>query len=115
MRAANSCRSLAERRNIVDIRIPVELRAKIPQLGEVSEQADPMVWVKLTCAEAGWTWYVIEVQELAANAIFYVYTVGWDEELHYLIRSPRSLRGGWTSVYSGDYPDGATADNLYAS
>jgi hypothetical protein len=78
---------LAERRNIVDIRIPEELRATIPQLGEVSKQADPMVWVKLTCAEAGWTWYVIEMQELATNAIFYVYRVGWDEELHYLIRS----------------------------
>ena len=71
----------------MDIRIPLELRAQIPQLGEVSEQSDPMVWVKLTCEEAGWTWYVIEMQELATNAIFYVYTVGWNEELHYLIRS----------------------------
>jgi hypothetical protein len=71
----------------VDIRIPLDLRAQIAQLGEVSEQADSKVWVKLTCEEAGWTWYIIEMQELAANAIFYVYTVGWDEELHYLFRS----------------------------
>jgi hypothetical protein len=37
---------------LVDIRIPQELRAKIPQLGEASEQEAPMVWVKLTCEEA---------------------------------------------------------------
>jgi hypothetical protein len=59
----------------VDIHIPLELRAQIPQLGEASGEADPMVWVKLTCEEAGWTWYIIEMQPLAQDAIFYVYTV----------------------------------------
>jgi len=42
----------------VDIRIPDELRIQIPQLGE-AEQPDPMVWLKLTCEQAGWTWYIL--------------------------------------------------------
>ena len=37
---------------MVEIRIPQELRDFGPQLGETSEQEDPMVWVKLTCEEA---------------------------------------------------------------
>jgi hypothetical protein len=75
----------------VDIRIPEELRAKIPQLGEAPKLKEPMVWVKLTCEEAGWTWYIIEMQELATDAIFYVYAVGWDEQLAYINRSDLEL------------------------
>lgn len=55
----------------MDIHIPEELRAEIPQLGEASEQEDPMVWLKLTCEQAGWTWYIIEMQPLAQDTIFY--------------------------------------------
>jgi hypothetical protein len=76
----------------VDIRIPLELRAKIPQLGEASEQEDPMVWVKLTCEQAGWTWYIIEMQPVHLDAIFYGYRVGWDEELTYFNRSDLELK-----------------------
>jgi hypothetical protein len=75
----------------VDIRIPEELRAKIPQLGEASEQKDPMVWLKLTCEQAGWTWYVIEMQSLQQDAIFYGYRVGWDEELTHFNQSDLEL------------------------
>jgi hypothetical protein len=50
-----------------------------------------MVWVKLLCKAAGWTWYVIEVQELHTDAIFYVYAVGWDDELTYINRSDMEL------------------------
>jgi hypothetical protein len=67
----------------VNILIPEELRAQIPLLGEVSEQDDSMVWVKLTCEQAGWTWYVIEMQRLRQDAVFYGYAVGWDESLEY--------------------------------
>ncbi len=75
----------------MDIRIPEELRTKIPQLGEALEQADPMVWLKLTCEPAGWTWYVIERQPLDQDAIFYGYRVGWDEELTYFNQSDLEL------------------------
>jgi DUF2958 family protein len=75
----------------VDIRIPEELRAKIPQLGEASGEVDPMVWVKLTCEEVGWTWYIIEMQPMHQDAIFYGYRVGWDEELTYFNQSDLEL------------------------
>ena len=75
----------------MDIRIPEELRAQIPQLGETSEQADPMVWLKLTCEQAGWTWYIIEMQPLQQDAIFYGYRVGWDEELTHFNQSDLEL------------------------
>jgi len=74
----------------VDINIPLELRAKIPQLGD-AEQEDPMVWLKLQCVEAGWTWYVIEMQPQGLDAIFYGYRVGWDEEVTYFNQSDLEL------------------------
>jgi hypothetical protein len=76
----------------LDIRIPFELRVKIPLLGEAQEQEDPMVWVKFTCAEAGWTWYIIEMQPVHLDAIFYGYRVGWDEELTYFNQSDLELQ-----------------------
>jgi hypothetical protein len=75
----------------MDIRIPDELRAKIPQLGEASEQVNPVLWVKLTCEQAGWTWYVIEMQPQHLDAIFYGYKVGWDEELTHFNQSDLEL------------------------
>src|SRR5215212_12209699 len=63
--------------------IPEELRAKIPQLGKASAQEDPMVWARLIAAGIGWTWYVIEMQPVPPDAIFYGYAVGWDETLEY--------------------------------
>jgi len=74
----------------VDIRIPLELRANIPQLGE-ADQVDPMVWLKLMCEQAGWTWYIIEMQPVGLDAIFYGYRVGWDEELTYFNQSDLEL------------------------
>ena len=62
--------------------IPEELRAKIPQLGE-AEQPDPMVWAKLIVPVVGWAWYIIEMQPLPPDAIFYGYAVGWDETLEF--------------------------------
>jgi len=75
----------------MDICIPQELRKNIPQLGEASEQSDPIVWIKLSAAALGTTWYVIEAQWLATDAIFYGYVVGWDEELTYFNRSDLEL------------------------
>jgi Protein of unknown function (DUF2958) len=75
----------------MDELIPEKLRATIPQLGEASAQPDPMVWVKLVCEAADWTWYLIELTELHTDAIFYVYAVGWDEELTYINRSDMEL------------------------
>ena len=63
--------------------LPEELRAKIPQLGKASEQDDPMVWARLTAASIGWIWYIIEMQPVPPDAIFYGYAVGWDETLEY--------------------------------
>jgi hypothetical protein len=79
------------RRRLVDIRIPEELRAKIPQLGEASEHEDPMVWLKFMCEQAGWTWYIIEMQPVHLDAMFYGYRVGWDEELTYFNQSDLGL------------------------
>jgi Protein of unknown function (DUF2958) len=76
----------------VDICIPEELRAKIPQLGEASKLRDPMVWVKLTYEEAGWTWYIIEMQPQEQDAIFYGYMVGWDEVVTYFNQSDLELQ-----------------------
>lgn len=75
----------------MDIHIPEELRKQIPQLGEASTQVDPMVWVKLSSRALGTTWYVIEMQWLETDAIFYGYVVGWDEELTYFNRSDLEL------------------------
>lgn len=65
------------------IPIPDDVRANIPQLGEVSEQLDPMVWAKLTIPGTDWTWYVIEMQPVEPDAIFYGYAVGWDAQREY--------------------------------
>src|SRR3954464_6276159 len=72
--------------------IPDELGKRIPRLGEASEPENPMVWAKLTCEGAGWTWYIIERDELETDAIYYVYAVGWDEELTYINRSDLELK-----------------------
>jgi hypothetical protein len=74
----------------VGIRIPEELRANIPQLGE-AEQPDPMVWLKFTREQAGWTWFIIEMQPQGQDTIFYGYRVGWDEELTYFNQSDLEL------------------------
>jgi hypothetical protein len=52
-------------------------------LGEASAQEDPLVWAKLTASGIGWTWYVIEMQPVPPDAIFFGYAVGWDETLEY--------------------------------
>jgi hypothetical protein len=75
----------------VDIHIPEELRANIPQLGEASEQEDPMVWVKLSSEALGTTWYIIGAQWLDTDAIFYGYIVGWDEQHTYFNLSDLEL------------------------
>jgi hypothetical protein len=80
------------RRKPVDIRIPEELRKQIPQLGEASEEPDPMVWVRFTCEPAGWTWYIIAMQPQGQDAIFYGYRVGWDEELTHFNQSDLELK-----------------------
>jgi hypothetical protein len=46
-----------------------------------------MVWAKLTCEAAGGTWYILEMEELATDAIFLAYAVGWEEVLTYVNRS----------------------------
>ena len=76
----------------MDIIVPEELRGKIPQLGEASAQADPTVWLKFTCAEAGWTWYIIEFEPVGQDAILYGYTVGWAEEVGYFHQSDLDLK-----------------------
>lgn len=63
--------------------IPQGLQAKIPRLGEASDEFDPMVWAKLVAAQLGWTWYIIEMQPVPPDAIFYGYAVAWDEMLEY--------------------------------
>lgn len=63
--------------------IPEKIRVKIPQLGEASQESDPMVWAKLTSATLGWTWYIVEMQPVPPDAIFYGLAVGWDEQLDY--------------------------------
>ena len=75
----------------MDLPIAVELRAQIPQLGEASGVPGPMVWLRLTCEQAGWTWYIIEMQPQGQDAIFYGYRVGWDEELTYFNQSDLEL------------------------
>jgi hypothetical protein len=71
--------------------IPEELRVKIPQLGEASGESDRMVWVKFSSEALGTTWYILTVQWLDTDAIFYGYVVGWDEALTYFNRSDLEL------------------------
>jgi len=88
----------------VDELIPLGLRANIPQLGEASEQEDPMVWVKLSMPAAGWTGYVIEMarHRVASlwrddDIVFYGWVVFWDEQLKYFTHSDlENLPGGVT-------------------
>jgi len=67
----------------MDVRIPDELRAKIPQLSDTAGEQDPLVWARLANAVSGWRWYLIAMQQLATDTICYVYEVGWDERLTY--------------------------------
>jgi hypothetical protein len=71
--------------------LPEELRANIPQLGEPEDEQDPMVWVKLSSEALGTTWYILAVQWLDMDAIFYGYVVGWDEALTHFNRSDLEL------------------------
>jgi hypothetical protein len=59
----------------MDELIPQELRAKIPQLGK-AEKPEPMVWVKLSSEALGIIWYIIEMQPVESDAIFYAYIIG---------------------------------------
>lgn len=63
--------------------LPPELRVQIPGLGATANEEDPIVWAKLFNPLSGWQWYLIEVQELAIDAICCVYEVGWDEQRTY--------------------------------
>lgn len=71
--------------------LPEEVRANIPQLGRIEDEQDPKVWVKLVSEALGTTWYIIAVQSLDMDAIFYGYVVGWDEALTYFNRSDLEL------------------------
>ena len=63
--------------------IPSDVRARIPELGSTADMQDPTVWVKLTVPGVGWTWYIIEMHLVDADAIFYGYAIGWDETLEH--------------------------------
>lgn len=73
--------------------IPEELRTKIPQLEEASAEPDPLVWMKLSVPEAGWTGYVIALSHPVRSLwrdddiVFYGWVVFWDEELKYFTLS----------------------------
>ena len=71
--------------------IPQALRPTIPRLGETAEEEDPMVWVKLFNPVSGWRWYVIELHEVAPDAICLVYEVGWDVQRTYFNLSDLDL------------------------
>lgn len=71
--------------------IPQEVWAKIPGLGATANQEDPMVWAKFCNRLSGWQWYLIELQELATDAICCVYEVGWDERRTYFNLSDLEL------------------------
>jgi hypothetical protein len=63
--------------------LPQEIQEQIPHLGETAGEGDPLVWARLFNPVSGWSWYVIELELLATDAICYVYEVGWDEKLTY--------------------------------
>src|SRR5262249_7737404 len=54
-----------------------------PRLGHAADEPDPMVWARLTAANLGWSWYIVEMEPVPPDAIFYGYAVGWDETLEY--------------------------------
>jgi len=68
----------------MDIRIPEDVLKHIPQIGE-AEQPDPLVWVKLSAPDAGWTGYVMEMSRPVASLwrdddiVFFGWVVFWDE------------------------------------
>ena len=40
--------------------IPASVAARLPRIGETSDQADPIVQVKWFTPDGGWTWFVVE-------------------------------------------------------
>jgi hypothetical protein len=50
-----------------------------------------MVWSKLTNPISGWSWYLLELEVVGADAICRVYAVGWDEQLTYFNQSDFDL------------------------
>jgi hypothetical protein len=89
--------------------IPEDLRAKIPQLEEASAESDPMVWVKLSVPEAGWSTYVIAMSYPVRSVwrgddiAFYGWVPFWDEELkHFTLADLENL------------PDVVTRDETFA-
>src|SRR5882724_3932238 len=95
----------------MDIRIPEELRKKIPPIG-AAEQPDPMVWVKLSAEAFGTMWYIIEAQWLDTDAIFYGYIVGWDEELTHFNRSELEFMSAKEAVTIASDPTFAPVGSL---
>jgi hypothetical protein len=71
--------------------LPQELLGQIPRLGETLTEGDPMVWARLFNPLSGWSWYLIELEPLATDAICCVYEVGWDEKMTYFNLSDLDL------------------------
>jgi hypothetical protein len=84
----------------MDDLISADLRGNIPQLGEVSEQGDPMVWVRLSVPAAGWTGYVMEMSRPVASLwrdddiVFFGWVIFWDEELKHFTLSDLEILPG---------------------
>jgi hypothetical protein len=71
--------------------LPQEVRDRIPQLGMMEGEDDPMVSAKIVNPTSGYHWYLIAMQQLDQDAICYGYIVGWDEELTYFNLSDLDL------------------------
>ena len=59
--------------------IPKDLLSALPQIGETSEQQDPLVHIKLFDPSSSWTWFVIEYDP--KERIGYGYVCGFEKEL----------------------------------
>ena len=73
-----------------------ELLRKTPRLGATSEVSDPACQFKLFTPTAGWSWFLIEIDEEARRAFGFAYRVETPEcaELGYIdIDELRKLRG----------------------
>lgn len=81
----------------MNLRIPETLRNVVPQIGPALAKFDPMVWLKLTCEEAGWAWYIIAVEALTRNG----------QEPSAFVR--RHWRGDWGLVDAADAAHNAFA------
>src|SRR6266850_5179356 len=78
---------------VLDI-FPIELRKSVPPLHSQEGVSDPMVYLKFSCPDSTWAWYVTEVSPEDDDFRFFGFVIGFEEEWGYFLLSELSETRG---------------------